>query len=117
MFFCFDNLLPGDIILADSGFDIKDDAGFYGCEAEIPAFTRGKAQLSALDVEKTREIAHLRIHVELVIGGVRQIYLILNHTVPLEYMIANQDNPVPKIDKIARICCALFKLSEPIVSE
>ncbi len=113
----FDNLLPGDVILADRGFDIKDDAGFYGCEAEIPAFTRGKPQLSALDVEKTREIAHLRIHVERVIGGLRQKYLILNHTVPLDFMLTNSDHPVPKIDKIARICCALFNLSEPIISD
>jgi len=112
----FDCLQAGDVILADRGFDIKDDAGFYGCEAEIPAFTRGKPQLSALDVEKTREIAHLRIHVERVIGGVRQKYLILNHTVPLEYMLTNKDNPVPKFDKVARICCALFNLNEPLVS-
>ncbi|XP_055492695.1 uncharacterized protein LOC129697960 [Leucoraja erinacea] len=113
----FDNLLPGDVILADRGFDIKDAAGFHGCQAEIPAFVRGKAQLSALDVEKTREIANLRIHVERVIGGVRQKFPFLSHTVPLEYMITNSENQVPKIDKIVRVCCALFNLNDSIMSQ
>ncbi|XP_055499203.1 uncharacterized protein LOC129701792 [Leucoraja erinacea] len=113
----FDNLLPGDVILADPGFDIKDDAGFYGCQAEIHAFTRGKAQLSALDVENTRELAHLRIHVERLFGAVRQKFLFLGHTVPLEYMMTNSEIQVPKIDKIAKICCALFNLNDSIMPQ
>ena len=42
----------------------------------IPAFTRGKSQLSATEVEETRKIANVRIHVERVIGYVRQKYKI-----------------------------------------
>jgi len=34
----------------------------------IPAFTKGKSKLSALEVEETRTIANVRIHVECVIG-------------------------------------------------
>jgi len=34
----------------------------------IPAFTKGKSQLSALEVEKTCTIANVRIHVKRVIG-------------------------------------------------
>ncbi|XP_055509316.1 uncharacterized protein LOC129707898 isoform X1 [Leucoraja erinacea] len=113
----FDHLLPGDVIFADRGFDMKDCAGFYGCEAEILAITSGKAELSALDVEKSREFAHLRIHVKRVIGGVRQKYRILSNTVPLEYMMTNAEIQAPKIDKIARICCALFNLNAAIVSQ
>ena len=52
----FEKLLPQDMIfLADRSFDIKDDAGFYGCEAEIPTFMEGKPQHSALDIEKMRD--------------------------------------------------------------
>ncbi|XP_071953199.1 uncharacterized protein [Antedon mediterranea] len=110
----FDYLLPGDVILADRGFDIKDDAGFYGCEAKIPAFKKGKQQLSALEVETTRKIAHLRIHMERVIGGVRQKYSILSSTLPIEYMTTDSTG-IPKVDKIARTCCALFNLCPAIV--
>ena len=47
------NLLPGDIVLADRGFDIEESVALYGASLQIPAFTRGKDQLSAEDVEKT----------------------------------------------------------------
>ena len=35
-------LLPGDVILADRGFDIGDSAALLGVTVEIPAFTKGK---------------------------------------------------------------------------
>ena len=47
----------------------------------IPAFTKGKNQLSALDVHETRNIANVRIHVERVIGNVCQKYYILRYTI------------------------------------
>ena len=42
---------------------------------KIPAFTKGKAQLSGIDVEQTRQIANVRIHVERVIGNIYQKFL------------------------------------------
>ena len=35
-------LLPGDTILADRGFDIKDSVGLYCATIKMPAFTKGK---------------------------------------------------------------------------
>jgi len=35
-------LLPGDIVLADRGFDIADSVGFCQAKLYIPAFTKGK---------------------------------------------------------------------------
>ena len=49
-------LLPGDIVLADRGFDIANSVGMQQAHLHIPAFTRGKSQLSALEVEQTRSI-------------------------------------------------------------
>ena len=36
------NLLPGDEILADRGFNIEDSVGYYGASLKMPPFTRGK---------------------------------------------------------------------------
>ena len=47
------NLLPGDVVLVGSDFDIAESVGFYCAEFKIPAFTKGKKQLSAADVEST----------------------------------------------------------------
>jgi hypothetical protein len=75
-------LLPGDIVLADRGFDIQDSVGLHCAEVKIPAFIRGKKQLSPLEIEQTRKIAHTRIHVERVIGLVRNKHTILQNTIP-----------------------------------
>ncbi|KAM3620167.1 uncharacterized protein V6R79_019203 [Siganus canaliculatus] len=64
-------LNPGDVILADRGFDVADSVGLYNAELKIPAFTKGKKQLGPLELESTRGLALLRIHVERVIGEVR----------------------------------------------
>ena len=43
-------LQTGDLVLADRGFNIEEDLNFYGAKLAIPAYTRGKKQLS-LEVE------------------------------------------------------------------
>lgn len=45
------HLLPGDVVLADRGFDVTDSLALYGATLDIPVFTRGCDQLSAEDVE------------------------------------------------------------------
>ena len=62
--------------MADRGFDIQDSVGLMCAEVKIPAFPKGRCQLDARDVESTRKIAHLLIHVERVIGTVRNKYTI-----------------------------------------
>ena len=42
--------LPGDVILADRGFDMAESVGTMQARLHIPAFTKGKSQLSALEV-------------------------------------------------------------------
>jgi len=51
-------LLPGDIVLAYRGFDIAESVGMMQAQLPIPTFTKGKQQLSALEVENTRTIAN-----------------------------------------------------------
>lgn len=109
------NLLPGDIVLADRGFDIADSVGYYGASLKLPAFTRGKNQLLATDVEETRKIANVRIHVERVIGLVRRKYTILQSTLPVELISAKSGDSRAPVDKIATVCCALTNLSDSII--
>ena len=51
---------------------------FHLAELNIPALAKGKNQLDPVDVEKTRNIANVRIHVERVIGTLRQRYTIFS---------------------------------------
>ncbi|XP_034071134.1 uncharacterized protein LOC117545465 [Gymnodraco acuticeps] len=82
----------------------------------MPAFTRGKSQLSAYEVEETRKIANVRIHVERVIGLVRRKYQILqSRAVPIEHMLTKPGEALALIDKIGVICCALSNLSVSVV--
>ena len=79
-------LLPGDVVLADRGFDITEDVALMQVSLEIPAFTKGMTQLTPVDIEKTRKLGNLRIHIERVIGATRQRFSILSSTLPIQYM-------------------------------
>ena len=59
-----EHLLLRDMVMADRGFTIAENVGLKQAKVVIPAFTKGKSQLNPVDVEKTRGIANVRIHVE-----------------------------------------------------
>mgnify|MGYP001798006644 CR=1 FL=1 len=109
-----DHLIPGDVILADRGFDIQESVGLFCSTIKIPAFTRGKKQLSGIEVEQTRRIANVRIHVERVIGNIRKKYSILAGTQPSDFVTVRSGN-VTTLDKIVTICCALTNMSDSVV--
>ena len=58
----------GDVILVDWGFDVSDDLGVCGVRLEIPSFSRGKKQLSLQEIQYSKRLSKVRIHVERVIG-------------------------------------------------
>ena len=82
------HILLGDVILADRGFDVADIIALRQATLNIPACTRGCDQLPAKDVEDTHKLANVRIHVERVIGSIRQRFQILSATgvLPKEYV-------------------------------
>ena len=108
-------LLPGDVVLADRGFDIAESVGSMQAKLHIPAFTKGKTQLSAVEVEETRKIANVRIHVERVIGAVRQRFPILQSTLPIHYVMKRNGEDIPLIDRMVRVCCALNNVCNSVV--
>ena len=71
--------------MADRGFDIQESVGLFCSTIKIPAFTKGKKQLSGAQVEQTRRIANVRIHVERVIRNIRKKYSILSVTQPIDF--------------------------------
>lgn len=108
------NLIPGDVVLADRGFNVSDLLAIYGCELKIPCFTRGKKQLSGMEVEQTRNIATVRIHVERVIGVLRQKYTMLQNIIPIT-LLKSDENNMTTLDKIIKIACALVNVSDPVI--
>ena len=63
-----DLLIFGDSILADKGFLIAEKVAARGAVLAIPSFIWRKSQMLAKDVDESRKIAHVHIHVERVIG-------------------------------------------------
>ena len=105
----------GDVILADRGFDIADDLGVYGARLEIPSFTRGKNQLSLQEVEYSKRLSKVRIHVERVIGLLKNKYTFLQSTLPVNLLRHRSDSEYANIDKIITVCAAITNLSPSVV--
>jgi hypothetical protein len=111
----FAHLLPGDQVLADRGFTCAESFALYSrAELVVPSFTKGRPQIPAVEVQYSREIANVRIHIERVIGGVKSKYSILQHVLPITFIMDN-DNNLSKVDKLVTVCCALLNLCPPIV--
>lgn len=104
----------GDVILADRGFDISDDLALHGVRLEIPSFTRGKKQLSIVEVEHSKQV---RIHVERIIGLLKNKYSLLQSTLPVCLIKHKCDTEYSNIDKILIICAALINICPSIVPD
>ena len=95
------------MILADRGFTIQEAAGLFCAEVKIPPFTNGKKQLSKAEVNRARQLAQVRIHIERIIGVVRQKSTILQSTLPINMIKAHEKEDMSPLDKIVIVCCAL----------
>ena len=73
----FNMLQQGDVVLADRGFTIEEDVALCGAKLEIPAFTRGEKYLSQYNVEKSKQLSAVHIHVERIIGTLKNRYTIM----------------------------------------
>ena len=105
----------GDVILADRGFDIADDMAVHGVSLVIPSFTRGKKQLSLQEVECSQKIAKVHIHVERVIGLLKNRYTILQGTLPVTNLKRKQDTETSFIDRVLVVCSTLVNMSPSVV--
>ena len=108
------HLIYGDLVLADRGCDISDELALIGASLAIPSFTKGKPQLSQREVELSRHLSHVRIHVERAIGRIKR-YRILQSTLPIVILKRSHETELCTIDKILITCCALSNLHPPLV--
>lgn len=96
---------PGVSIMADKGFTIRDLLQKMNINLNIPAFLNEK-QLSAEDVDRSRKIASVRIHVERAIGRIKT-FQILKGTIPISMArLTNQ---------IVFVCCFLANFLPALV--
>lgn len=113
--FC-EKIKPGDIVLADRGFLIKDILGIFNAKLVIPAFTKGKDQLCPIELEDTRQLAHVRIHVERIIGVIKNKFNFFKGVIPVSMIRRNNSSEeLCLLDKIVTVCCCLTNLSPPII--
>ena len=103
-----DKLNYGDCILADRGFLIADELGERGAYLKIPKFTRGKQQLPGRDVQQSRQLSNVRIHVERVIGQLKKFRL-LQSTV--------QISQVKLLDNVMVVISAIINLNKSVVNK
>ena len=105
-----DKFSPGDLVMADRGFNIQDLLLERKVKLLIPPFTKQRqAQTSQFtcgqDIQ-TKTIANSRIHVERVIGRMKE-FQILQGPVPLSM--------IDLMDSITIICAGLTNLQPVMV--
>ena len=72
----------GASIMADNGFNIQDLLVPYGVKLNIPPFKQTGVQMSLQDVQRTQQIAKVRIHIERLIERIKDMvqYFQQDHT-------------------------------------
>ncbi len=109
--FCQSGLLSllsaGDNVMADKGFTIGDLLAAKKVTLNIPPFlTSQHPQFTLAEVEETRQIASVRIHVERAIGRVKNFHL-------LQGVMALSLHQ--RYGQIFKVCALLTNLQRPLV--
>lgn len=97
---------PGDLIMADRGFTIKDILQEKGADLNIPPFLAGRDKFTAQEELETKRIAKGRIHVERFIEKLKK-YRIFQKTIPLSV--------APVFSQMVFVGCCLVNFQKPIV--
>ena len=92
--------------MADRGFHIQEYLLLHFCNLQVLPGARTKSQMTIKEVQKAKEIANLRIHVERAINRIRN-YRILKVTLPITMM--------QHFDKIILVCTALFNIKNVLI--
>lgn len=108
----FLDLLPsvghGSSIMADKGFDVQDLLAPHGVKLNIPPFKQGGQQMPLEDVQRTQQIAKVRIHVERLMERIKE-FNIFAKVVPTTMF--------PCINQIWTVCCLLTLFQSPLLAD
>uniref|UniRef100_A0A1X7UBU8 DDE Tnp4 domain-containing protein n=1 Tax=Amphimedon queenslandica TaxID=400682 RepID=A0A1X7UBU8_AMPQE len=58
-----------DVVIADCGYTYQQHVGIMVEELKTPLFTKGVKQLQKINVDWSRELQIVHIHIERIIGG------------------------------------------------
>ncbi|KAK6175897.1 hypothetical protein SNE40_014273 [Patella caerulea] len=102
-----DHLVPGDVIMADRGFNIRDVLNSRKVDLIIPPFLAGREKLTPQEEALTKDIAKHRIHVERAIERIKK-FRILQKIIPLSLE--------PLMTQIVFVASCLVNFQEPLVT-
>ena len=103
-----EKLKPGDACRADKGFLIQGDLAEQGARLIIPLFVKKGKQFTDAKNRRNKAISHSQIHVERVIGRVRD-FTITNSVIPL--------TELDFIGVMTIMCCTLTNLRDSVVRD
>ena len=98
----------GDVVMADRGFQIKEDLLHHYCHLTVPPGARAKSQMTTAECKKTKEVANVRIHVERAINRLKT-FRILKNVFPLTML--------PLADDIIRTCASIFNIQPKFIND
>ena len=67
----YDLLERDNVVMTDRGFQIQEDLLLHFCNVQVPPGEWTKSQITKREVQKTKEFANLRIHVERAINRIK----------------------------------------------
>ena len=70
-----DKLSPGDGVMTDKGFLIQDELAARQAHLVIPPLLKQKPQFTEMELDQTRSIANLRIHVERFMERIKKYHI------------------------------------------
>ena len=98
-------LQPGDQLMADKGFVIQDLLTPLGCEVIMPSFLSVNKQFSKGDLQHSKKIHNLRVHVERAIRRVKEFHY-FDKVIPL--------NVAGSINQIWTVACLITNFQGPL---
>lgn len=101
-----DHLHPGDVVIADRGFNIEDLLMPRQSKLIISPFLGARDKFTPQEEAKTKDIAKHRIHVERAIERLKKV-IILQKTIPL--------NIQPVFSQMVFVIGCLVNFQEPLV--
>ena len=102
----YDLLERDDEIMADRGFQIKEELMLDYCSLSVPPGARVKSQMTTTECKRTKDVANIRIHVERAINRIKT-YRIFKSVLPITML--------HHADDIVRTCAALCNLKPPLI--